>query len=408
MKLKYILPFFLLSIFYACEKTLPDAPNSEDILAEPIDGLTGSQLALHLRGDEEFAKSYGVDEGLGPIFINTGCERCHVGDGKGNPINNVVRFGKWENGQFDYMEAFGGPQLQNRSIDNYDPEMIPESATSISMRTPPVNVGLGFLQALHDSTIINLADPDDIDGDGISGKINWVLPQPHFEAQDIHVSNGGMYIGRFGKKAKEIDLRSQIIFAFREDIGLSTDYAPYDISNPLVGQNISDAVADPEVSAATVDAITFYLRTLKAPTRRNENDPNVVSGSQIFENIGCAKCHIPTLTTAKSEVEALSEVEFHAYTDLLLHDMGDNSVYDDNYPEGSAEGSEWRTPPLWGIGLAQTSQGNATYFLHDGSASTLEEAIRAHAYGEAVNVVLEYNNLTETEKEQLMAFLNSL
>mgnify|MGYP001330076749 FL=1 len=151
--------------------------------------------------------------------------------------------------------------------------------------------------------------------------------------------------------------------------------------------------------------MVFYLKTLKAPIPRNQNDPDVVSGKQIFSRIQCAACHTPSMKTGYSPIEALSNKGFHPYTDLLLHDMGPG--LDDGYTEGFAETSEWRTPPLWGIGLSENSQGGGLFLLHDGRARSIEEAILMHG-GEAKNSRDEFNALSNQEKKQLLEFINSL
>jgi CxxC motif-containing protein (DUF1111 family) len=162
---------------------------------------------------------------------------------------------------------------------------------------------------------------------------------------------------------------------------------------------------DPEVATQTVHDVVFYLKTLKAPLRRNEEDPDVFAGEQIFAQINCATCHTPTLQTGISPIGVLSNKKFYPYTDLLLHDMG--SELDDNYTEGFALTSEWKTPPLWGLGLSEDSQGGSYFLLHDGRATSIEEAILLHG-GEAEKSKTDYTQLSETEKQQLIMFLESL
>ena len=413
---KYIIiliPLMLLVVISACNKLLPGAPDPGDTIAEPTEGLTPEQLVTFLAGDELFAKVYSPDLGLGPVFIQASCEGCHVGDGKGHPFNMETRFGKYSGLVFDEMLDKGGPQLQQRSIAAYPNEQLPSGYTHKTGRIAPIVIGMGFLATLHDSTIMNMTDSLDMDGDGISGRINYVKPKEYFTPQSIHIANSnGDYIGRFGKKAKEITLLDQVVFALKQDIGLTSDFDVEDIFNPQAGINTGDEVPDPEVSLNVVNSLVFYMRTLKTPTRRNENDPDVLAGEQLFTQIGCANCHKPNLTTAKSEIEALNEKVFHPYTDLLLHDMGPAlASTTDGYPEipeGSAQGSEWRTPPLWGLGLAQESQGGTGYYLHDGRATTLEETISYHSTGEASNIASNFFALSEQEKEQLIKFLESL
>ena len=162
---------------------------------------------------------------------------------------------------------------------------------------------------------------------------------------------------------------------------------------------------DPEVSTQTVHDVVFYLKTLKAPIQRNQTDPDVMAGKQLFTGINCASCHTPTLTTGYSPISVLSNKEFHPYTDLLLHDMGNE--LDDGYTEGYALTSEWRTPPLWGLGLSKDAQGGMYFLMHDGRALSIEEAILMHG-GEAEQSKNNFMQLTESEKKQLVKLLESL
>ena len=407
-KLKAILIAGLFAIaMVSCEKLLPPAPEPGDTIAEPTAGLTVAQMSHFIEGDELFAKIYTAEEGLGPIYIQNSCEGCHVGDGKGHPFNTEIRFGKMdENGTFDYMLDQGGPQLQHRSIANYAPEQLPDGHTTTSERIAPIVIGMGHLAAIHDDDLIALADPNDTDGDGISGRLNYVDPKEYFEAQDIHVANeNGQYIGRFGKKAKEITLLDQVVFALKQDMGLTSDFDTEDLINYEIAIGATDGVPEPEVGSNVVDHLVFYMRTLKTPTRRDADAPEVIRGEGIFQQIGCNKCHVEAFTTTVQDIDAISEKTFYPYTDLLLHDMGE--LLDDNYPEGSASGNEWRTPPLWGLGLAEDSQGGTGYYLHDGRATSIEDAIYLHA-GEAVDVRNNYIALTDADKESLISFLKSL
>lgn len=400
-----IVAFGVLTIF-GCKKLVPGAPEPGGTIAEPTEGLSPAQTVQFIEGDELFAKVYTAVEGLGPIYIQNSCEGCHVGDGKGHPFNTVTRFGKVTANGFDFMLDKGGPQLQFRSLQNYIAETLPSGYTHSSDRIAPIVIGMGHLAGVSDADILALADPSDTDGDGISGRVNYVWPEDYFIPKAMHIDSSGYYIGRFGKKAKKITLLDQIVFALKEDIGLTSDFSPEDIFNWEVANGAVDNVPDPEVGSDVVNKLLFYMRTLKTPTRRNENDANVIAGEQVFEQIGCVKCHISTMTTGSSEIEALDNKIFHPYTDLLLHDMG--SALDDGYPEGSARGSEWRTPPLWGLGLAEDSQGGTGYYMHDGRATSLEQAIGFHSTGEASNIASNYYALSQTEKDNLIAFLKSL
>lgn len=405
-------------LMVGCE-LLPAAPPENELLDGPIDGLTTAQRAAFFRGDEEFNRIFSVDHGLGPIFIAPSCATCHPGDGDGHPAFNLTRFGRMDDGGFDPMPAHGGPQIQHRAMPGYEPEEVPAEATGVTRLTPPSVTGLGLLEAVDDTTLLALSDPDDADGDGVSGRVQLVdstdfiaeivsleaLVSGDAAARSRLLELDGRYIGRFGKKAISINLLHQTVSAYAIDMGLTTDLIPQDLFNPRVGGHATDEVPDPEVGSGMVDQVVFYLRTLRPPPRRDADDPGVMEGGRLFENIGCASCHIPTLRTGRSEIDRLHEVTFHPYTDLLLHDMGPE--LNDGYTEGRALTSEWRTPPLWGIGLAETFQGGRAYFLHDGRARTLQEAIEHHG-GEASASRSSFRALSARDQERVIRFLRSL
>lgn len=392
--------------FFACEDLLPPAPAENEVLDGQMEGLSTTQTRLFLEGDEAFSEVFTPETGLGAYFVASSCFSCHAGDGKGHPSTTLTRFGKWENGQFDPLTHLGGGQLQNRAITGFQAETIPTEANGIAQFTPPAVTGLGLLAAVPDATLLALSDPDDVDGDGISGRVNYISPPDYFNPLEWHLPDGeGRYIGRFGKKAAAIDLLQQTVGAYKQDMGITSDFDMEDPINYAVSAQQTDLVADPEIPAATVQSVVFYLRTLKAPIRRNEQEMKVQLGEQLFKDIECSKCHIPSLTTAISDIEVLSEIEFHPYTDLLLHDMGEE--LNDNYTEGTAEVAEWRTPPLWGVGLSPDAQGGNYFLMHDGRAKSIEEAILMHG-GEATKSSNNYLELSETEKEAVITFLESL
>lgn len=400
----------------ACD-TFPSAPRDNLVLEGPMDGLTGTQLALFVAGDEEFGRIFAPSEGAGPLFIAQACASCHPGDGKGHPSFDLTRFGRMTGDGFDPMRSFGGPQLQHRAVPGYIPEVIPLGATGVARFSPPLVTGLGFLEAVEESTLFDLADPDDTDDDGISGRVQLV-DSTDFIADIISIgailagddgtpprSFDGKYVGRFGRKARSVNLLEQTVSAYAEDIGLTTDLVPTDPVNVQVGPRTPDSAPDPEVSSSTVDNVVFYLRTLRPPPRRRADDPDVVAGEMLFEQVGCASCHVPALRTGFSSIAPLNDVVFYPYTDLLLHDMGPE--LDDGYTEGSATTAEWRTTPLWGLGLAERSQGGQAFYLHDGRARTLDEAITFHG-GEGAASREAFLGLTSEERDQLIHFLRSL
>lgn len=405
-------------LFAGCD-LFPDAPADNEILDGPIDGLTRSQVARFMAGDEAFNRVMSPEEGAGPLFIASSCGTCHPGDGRGHPVFSLTRFGRMEAGVFDPMRALGGPQIQNRAVLGYVAETVPESATGVTRLTAPAVTGLGYVEAVDDATIMAMADPDDADGDGISGRVqridssDFIADIVSIEALVDDESAGrsrflpvdGRYIGRFGKKGLTISLLHQTVQAYIQDMGLTTDLVPQDLFNVQVGGFATDDVPDPEITSDVVNSVVFYLKTLRPPERRNADDPDIRAGEAVFAEIGCAACHVPTLRTGRSEIRQLNEAEFHPYTDLLLHDMGPD--LDDGYTEGIASTSEWRTPPLWGIGLAEQFQGGTPFYLHDGRATTLRQAIRYHG-GEADRSREAFDRLSEVEQEQLVRFLKSL
>lgn len=387
---------FILAAAVSCDKILPPAPDDNELLDGPVEGLTETENLRFLRGDIAFNDEvFTPATGLGPLFVATSCGTCHAGDGKGHPFSSLTRFGQHDASGNQFLHL-GGPQLQHRAIPGFAPEQVPVGATFTRL-TPPANTGLGFLEAVPDADLLAWADPDDADGDGISGRPNWVTLPPYLPARPDAVVQNGHYIGRFGKKAGVYDLLQQTVNAYNQDIGITSLFEPIDT---YTGQEI-----DPEVATTTIHDVVFYLQTLKAPLRRQKDAAGVVAGQQLFAQIKCAGCHRPELRTGVSPVAALSNRTIYPYSDLLLHDMGPG--LDDGYTEGSALSAEWRTPPLWGLGLSKNAQGGEYYLLHDGRARSIEAAILLHG-GEASASSEQYRQLTGTEKQQLIAFLESL
>ena len=408
---------FALALIAGCDVLLPSAPAGDQVLDGPIDGLSAAQLAVFAEGDGEFNRSFGAAEGAGPMFVASACGSCHVGDGKGHPVFNLTRFGRMAEGVFDPMRALGGPQVQNRAVQRYVAEVVPAGATGVAVFTAPSVTGLGLLEAVDDTTLLRLADPDDRDGDGISGRVqlldedDLIVEVTSLDAVADEggptrgVPVGGTYIGRFGKKGVTVNLLHQTVTAYHQDMGLTSDLILGDLFNRQVGTFASDDVPDPEVGSSTVSAVVFYLKTLRPPPRRGAGDADVVAGEAVFGRIGCAGCHTPALRTGASPVGPLHQVEFHPYTDLLLHDMGPE--LDDGYTEGIALPSEWRTAPLWGIGLAAASQGGRMHLLHDGRAGSFRDAVELHG-GEGSGSRAAFRGLSGGEQEQLFRFLESL
>ena len=242
-----------------------------------------------------------------------------------------------------------------------------------------------------------MADPNDADADGISGVPNWIGLPSFLSPAPNAISQNGRYIHRFGKKAAAYNLLHQTVNAYNQDMGITSTFQPNDVYS---GLNI-----DPEVTDLTVRNLVFYLQTLKAPIQRNQQDAEVILGKNLFIQASCGSCHKETLTTGVSTIAPLSNKIFHPYTDLLLHDMG--PVLNDGYTEGNAKTAEWRTPPLWGLGLSPNSQGGQYFLMHDGRAKSIEEAIQLHG-GEATGSKNKFNQMTTSDRNAILKFLKSL
>ncbi|MCG8361337.1 MAG: c-type cytochrome, partial [Kiloniellales bacterium] len=275
--------------------------------------------------------------------------------------------------------------------------------TMLSPRVASPMIGLGLLEAIDEADILALADPEDADGDGISGKANRVWS----------LEAGRAMLGRFGWKAGQPSLRQQIAAAFSGDIGIATTLFPAAAGDCTAAQ--SDCRAAPtgnsdrhdgvEASDKVLDVVLFYARNLAVPARREIDDPEVLAGKALFYGSGCIACHRPKFVTAeRPDMPEQSGQLIWPYSDLLLHDMGEGLA--DHRPEGEASGREWRTPPLWGIGLTEVVNGH-TQFLHDGRARNLLEAILWHG-GEAEGAKQAVVSMSREERNALLRFLSTL
>ena len=395
-RISIIFTISILFTFIACEELIPESPEENELLDGPTEGLSHGEQLQFLNGDIAFNDEvFSSATGLGPGFVATSCGSCHAGDGKGHPFTTLTRFGQTLPNTLPDL-SIGGPQLQNRAIPGFEPEKLPNGVPFMKF-TPPAVTGLGFLAALTDQQILQNVDSLDADNDGISGVPNYITPPDYFEQKWFHQPINGKIIGRFGKKAAAIDLLQQTVGAYNQDMGITSTFEPVD---PM-----SQLSTDPEVSDQTIRDVVFYLRTLKAPIQRSEENNQVLQGKAIFNQIECSSCHIPEWTTPVSDIAALSDKTFYPYTDLLLHDMGPG--LDDGVTEGSAETYEWRTPPLWGLGLSPNSQGGSYFLMHDGRARSIKEAIVLHG-GEAESSKNQFTSLSESDKEALIKFLESL
>ncbi|OZG74687.1 thiol oxidoreductase [Hahella sp. CCB-MM4] len=408
-------------------------------------------------------------DGLGPVFNVSACQSCHFNDGRGHAPNALgtgsvqddvdsllVRLSRPAISQAEQEklqqpqvgnlgEPVYGGQLQDRGIPGVAPEVrigvtytdvpvrfsdgfeitlrkpqwhfsqwgygVPQDTTTFSVRVAPPVIGLGLLQAIPEESVLAMADPEDSNGDGISGRPNQVW----------HVASSKSTLGRFGWKAGQPTVKQQTAGAFNGDMGLTTSLFKQDScteSQPdcrkAANGNDENGI---EVRDDILDFVAFYASNLAVPARRNMNDPQVQQGEKLFQQAGCQSCHAGPYVTPKLDKDQIeqSEQTIYPYTDLLLHDMGsaladfkrDNQPAPANEPvEFAATANEWRTPPLWGIGLAQVVNANAT-FLHDGRARTPMEAVLWHG-GEAQQAKDKVLTFNVQERAALEAFLLSL
>jgi CxxC motif-containing protein (DUF1111 family) len=256
-------------------------------------------------------------------------------------------------------------------------------------------MGLGLLESVPESTILSYADENDSNRDGISGKPNKVW---NFQTMQ-------MELGRFGWKANQPNLYQQTAGAFLGDMGITSPLFPEENLTPIQ-QNMYSNIPNggmPEITIDNLNRVVAYMKTLAVPARRNVNDIVVLKGKKIFSQLNCNGCHKPLMTT-KSSIDQLNNQVIRPYTDLLLHDMGEELA--DNRPDFLANGKEWRTPPLWGLGLIRTVNGH-TFLLHDGRARNMEEAILWHA-GEATQSRDKFKQLSKSDRDAVIKFLESL
>ena len=383
----------------ACDFLLTGPPDDADLFDAPLGGLTAEELAAFARGDEGFGQRFSPLTGLGPIFNAAACADCHSGDGRGRPENNLTRISIGS----DLAIAMGGPQIQTKAIPGARPETVP-SGVDVSVRLPPPVFGVGFIEAIPVSAILANADEFDADQDGISGRPNWVQPAGFVPSTEPG-GGSGLQLGRFSRKGQVSSLLQQIVEAYHQDMGITSDFLPEENVNPQFGRSTksADVAPDPEVSAATVRAVVDYVRMLAAPGP-GEATSQRQRGSELFTQVGCDGCHVREFQTGPSSIAALANQSVVLYSDLLLHDMGNELA--DNRPDGDANGFEWKTPPLWGLRIARDFLDGDLFLMHDGRASTVAEAIELHG-GEADASRAAFRNLDAADRDALLEFVRS-
>ena len=382
-----------------CDALLTAAPDGADLLDAPLEGLTRDELLTFARGDAEFARAFVPADGLGPLFNNASCASCHSGDGRGRPENALHRFGEAP----DLARHLGGPQLQDRAVGGAVAETLPPGMP-FSLRLPPPVFGGGLIEAIPDGTILALADPLDANGDGISGRAHLVQP-PSWIPPGEPGAGPGLVVGRFSRKAQVAGLFQQIVEAYHQDMGITSDFLPVENVNPLAlaSSRAADRVLDPEVASAAVHAVIDYVRML-APPAPGEETAEVASGRALFRTIGCASCHVPVMRTGSHRIQALAFRDAELYSDLLLHDLGPE--LSDGRPDGDAAHGEWRTAPLWGLRVMSDFLDGDAFLLHDGRALSVEEAIALHG-GEAAAARAAFQKLATPDRAALLRFVET-
>jgi CxxC motif-containing protein (DUF1111 family) len=392
----------IILIASSCYKLLPQMSDPTNTLCGPV-SLSNAQAVLFAQGNDQFFAIRTAATGLGPYFVSTGCGECHSSDNRGHPFTILTRFGQPDTTGNKFMTE-GAPQLQNANLPGFLPQQIPAGATSAKL-IAPITAGVGFLECVPDSEILATAAANQNNPDGVRGHPNYDTIPSWSPINPNSIRRGdGKYICRFGRKASVYSLFQQTANAYDRDMGITSTYLPFNPYNYL-DQVAPNAPGTPEVDNTTFNSVVFYIMCLQTPNQRDTGNATVKYGSQVFNNIGCATCHQPVLTTGYSPIDALAYQTINPYTDLLVHDMGPG--LDDGYTEGTAATSEWRTAPLWGLGLAPGVQGGNYYLLHDGRAHSIQDAIMMHG-GEAAVSAGRFTGLSQDDKNALITFLKSL
>jgi len=433
-----------------------------DAFSQPSANITFEQQATFKLGNALFRKNWvsspsstQASDGLGPLFNERACQNCHLKDGRGRPplgadrttslFLRLARAAGTAEEQaavaahkaLNFPDPVYGTQLQELAVPGLagegrmrvtyteepvtlgDGTVVPlrrpayavtdlaygplDPATTLSPRLAPPMIGLGLVEQIPEADILARADPDDRDGDGISGRPNIVPDE----------TTGRPALGRFGWKAQAASIRQQSADALATDIGISSPEAPRHWGDCTAAEpaclamasGVQKRLGDTEAPAPVMDLITFYAQNLAVPARRNVGSRDVLAGKQAFYEMGCTACHTPKFVTRRDAPDKAQAFQLvWPYSDFLLHDMGEGLA--DGQPVGEASGSEWRTPPLWGIGLTGRVGGHA-FFLHDGRARTLTEAILWHG-GEGTNARDRFAAADAATRAALIKFLESL
>lgn len=379
------------------------APAAGPGFGDPLPGLTAAQRQRFLDGKDAFEEEEGAADGLGPVFNDISCVACHDSPASGGGSTVITtRFGRFANGRFDPLINRGGPVIQRQGIVGlggfqFQGEVVPSQANRVAGRRATQVFGFGLVDAVPDLEFHLLALIQAAFFPEQAGEPNIVLDQ----------RTGRRVVGKFGWKSGVANLLNFSGDAYKEEMGITTPGWVRDDDGRLIDEeNAPQGRAeqlrfDPvpgtdEPDIADVIAFADFMMLL-APPPRGPITAAVRRGEPLFTNLGCAVCHVPTLVTGRNTINALDRVEFHPYSDFLLHDMGSLG---DGIVQGTGRGPQMRTAPLWGLRVQP-------FFLHDGRAATVEQAILLHR-GQGQPARNRFNDLTRRQKDDLLAFLNSL
>jgi CxxC motif-containing protein (DUF1111 family) len=434
---------------------------NRDAFSQSSANITFEEEATFKLGNALFRKNWvsspsstQASDGLGPLFNERACQNCHLKDGRGRPpegAGSTSMFLRLARGAasaeeeaeladhkvLNFPDPVYGTQLQDLAVPglkgegrmrvDYTQEKVTlgdgtvvslrkpsysvdnlgygplDPRTTLSPRLTPPMIGLGLIEQIAPVDILAHADPDDRDSDGISGRPNIVRDE----------LSGAVTLGRFGWKAQTASIRQQAADAFAGDIGISTPEMPKHWGDCTQAQKdclampngVQERLGTAEAPPPVMDLVTFYSQNLAVPARRDIGNLDVLAGKKQFYEMGCIACHTPKFVTMRGTPDKAQAFQLiWPYSDFLLHDMGEGLA--DGQRVGEASGSEWRTPPLWGIGLTVTVNGNA-FYLHDGRARTLAEAILWHG-GEGQKARDRFAGAAAADRDALIKFLESL
>ncbi|WFP76312.1 di-heme oxidoredictase family protein [Mesorhizobium sp. WSM4906] len=435
---------------------------NRDAFSQSSANITFEEEATFKLGNALFRKNWvsspsstQASDGLGPLFNERACQNCHLKDGRGRPpgggtgsTSMFLRLARdassaeekaalADHKLLNLPDPVYGSQLQDLAVpglkgegrvrvDYSEQKVTLGDGTVVSLRKPsysvedlsygpldprttlsprltPPMIGLGLIEQIAPADILAHADPDDRDGDGISGRPNIVRDE----------LSGELTLGRFGWKAQAASIRQQAADAFAGDIGISTPDVPKHWGDCTEAQKdclvlpngVQQRLGSAEAPPPVMDLVTFYSQNLAVPARRDLDKPEVLAGKRQFYEMDCISCHTPKFVTMRGTPNKAQAFQLiWPYSDFLLHDMGEGLA--DGQHVGEASGSEWRTPPLWGIGLTATVNGNS-FYLHDGRARTLEEAILWHG-GEGRKARDRFAGAAAADRDALIKFLESL